>query len=647
VLDVAALCQMFEAAEDASQAARQNSERDRDYVDGVQYTAEELAAFKKRKQPPIIINRVKRKVDFLKGYEMSQRVDPKALPRTPAHEEDAAAAEQALRYIADQQRFDHKRSRVWDNLLVEGAAGYRVAVKDGYDGPEIEIQNIPWDRMFWDPHSAEPDFSDAGYLGLVRWLDFDEALAEYPDKREDLEWTISSTSVSDTYDDRPKFQVWADKTRKRVRICQIWFKKQGAWYWAEFTKGGILAAGQSPYVTDKGESDCELIFGSAYVNRENERYGLVREMISPQDEINKRRSKSLHLLNTTQLVMEHGAVEDVEAIRREAARPDGVIVVNPGHSEKFRMETRLDLSQGHQLLMNEAKTEIDMMAGNVALQGNAAEKAASGKAIIASQQGGAMEIAPIMDSLRDMDIRVYRAAWARVRQFWTGEKWIRITDDERNVKWVALNVDPRQIQMMAMQNPQMAEKISGVVQSVAELDCDIIIDDGPDGITPQLEQFQSLVELKKMDANGELPFRAIVEAMPNLRNKKRVLDAMDQAHQQAPEQAAAMQLQLAGAQAKVQLDQAGAQLKQAQAVKAMQEAHMAPMQGEQGQMPEPGMEPVEQMEVQARIQDILAAADKKRMETAKIDQEIQLAPIQLKQQAEQAKVRAANGAAGR
>jgi hypothetical protein len=536
---------MFESSEDASYEARQLAERDRDYVDNIQLTAEEIAALTKRKQPPIVINRIKRKVDFLKGYEMGQRVDPRALPRTPQHEEDASGVEQALRYVADDQRFDHKRSRVWDNLLVEGAGGYRVGVKESYDGLEITIDRIPWDRMFWDPHSSEPDFSDAGYVGLVRWLDRDEAVREYadnPNAESILTETLNNASVSDTFDDKPRWKVWADRKRRRVRVCQVWHRKGDEWHFAEFTKGGVLRQGPSPHQTDKGESDCELIFGSAYVNRDNDRYGIVREMIGPQDEINKRRSKALHLLNVSQVTMEQGAVDDIEKFRRETARPDGVKVVNPGFFDKIRDDTRVDLATGHLNLLQEAKGEIDMMAGNIALQGNALQKsAASGKAIIASQQGGAMEVAPLLDALRDMDIRVFRAIWARIRQYWTGEKWVRVTDDERNIKWLGLNVDPMRAQM-AMQDPAAQEKIAGVVGNIAELDCDIIIDDAPDGLTPQLEQFQSLVELKKMDANGELPFRAILMAMPNLKNKQQVLAAMDEAKQGAnPEQQAAMQ----------------------------------------------------------------------------------------------------------
>jgi hypothetical protein len=651
LLSVTDLVEMFEASEDATYSARQKSERDRDYVDNIQLTAAEITALEKRGQPPIIINRIKRSVEFLKGYELSQRVDPKVLPNTPQHEEDANGAEQALRYVEKSQRLDYKRSKVWSNLLVEGMAGYRVSVKPYKDGYNVTVDRIPWDRMFYDPHSSEADFSDAKYIGAVRWMDFDDALAEYPDSANALEWTLDQASISDTYDDNPKHMVWADKKRKRVRVVQIWIKQQEQWFWAEYTKGGILKSGPSPYQNDKGESDCELLFASAYVNRDNERYGLVREMIGPQDEINKRRSKALHLLNTEQTISEEGVVNDVEKARRERARPDGWTVVAPGAlaDERIKFETRTDLANGHMQLLQEAKNEIDMIGGNIALQGNALQKtSASGKAIIASQQGGAMEIAPLMDELRDLDIRLFRAIWARIRQFWTAEKWVRVTDDERNVKWVGLNVDPQRAQMIAQQSPQFAGKIAGVVSNVAELDCDIDIDDAPDGLTPQLEQFQSLVELKKMDANGELPFRAILTAMPNLRNKAQVLAQMDKAQEKPPEvqqiEQHMMGLQMAGAEAQVQETQASARLKQAQAFKAVQDAG-APMQGEAG----PSL--AELSETQARVHDTHAAAGLKEAQTQKVYQDIQLAPEKMAQEMalkrQQAASRPAAGANGR
>jgi hypothetical protein len=583
-LEVNDLVSMFEASEDASYDARLESQRDRDYVDNIQLTAEEIAAYKKRRQPPIVVNRIKRKVDFLKGYEQAQRVQPRVLPRTPAHEQDAEGCEQALRYVSDNQRFDHKRSRVWDNLLVEGMAGYRVAIKQNRKGEvDVVLDVVPWDRMFFDPHSSAPDFSDAGYLGVVKWMDYDEAVAQYPDGVEALESTLASVSNSDTFDDKPKYSLWADKKRKRVRICQIWVKKHDEWQFAEFTKGGILKAGRSPYQTDSGESDCELVFGSAYVNRENDRYGLVREMIGPQDEINKRRSKALHLLNTNQVVAEEGAVRDVEKARREMARPDGWVTISPGYTDKVKIETRLDLATGHLQMLQEAKNEIDLMAGNIGLQGGHTQSkdAASGKAILASQQSAMMEVAPLMDALRDLDLRVFRAVWNRIRQFWREQKWVRVTDDEKNIKWVGLNVDPMQVQMLAINNPEAAQKVAGSVANLAEMDCDIIIDDAPDGITSQMEQFQALVSLKQFDANGEIPMKALIAAMQNLHNKEQVMAQMEAGKQpedpqQAMLQQTQIQMEMQNAQFKIQEQAAKAEKTAAEAQKVKVETALLP-----------------------------------------------------------------------
>jgi hypothetical protein len=580
-LAVGDLVKMFEDSEAASYEARQLAERDRDYHDNKQLSAEELEALRKRGQPPYIDNRIKTKIDFLVGLEKQQRVDPQALPRTMAHEEDANAATQALKYVADQQQYDAKRSACWRNLLIEGVAGMSVSVEMGYNGePEIIVKRIPWDRMFWDPHSAETDFSDAGYLGTVQWMDMADAKRLYPDSDDILTATLAYTPASDTYDDKPKYAVWGDSKRQRVRIVQMWLKRDEEWHFVEFTKGGILKAGPSPYVDDKGKSCCELVFQSAYVDRDNNRYGLVREMILIQDAINKRNSKALHLLNTAQIVMVDGAVKDIEKTRKEAARPDGVIVVNPlggSLNDTFQFNTRSDLATAHFQMLQEAKASIDLKGPNATQMGEGAQgsNAASGRAILASQQGGMVALGDLLDSLKNMDVRAWCQVWARIVQFWTAPKWIRTTDDKRNIKWVAMNVDPMQLQMMAAQNPQMAESISGVVPNVAELDCDIIIADGPDGVTLQFEQWQQLTELAK--AGIPIPPDELIRAAPGLKNKAEILERMAKRDPMAEKRA---MIEMSGAQAKVfETEQSGV-LKQAQAAKTMQEAQLAPMKAQ-------------------------------------------------------------------
>ena len=636
MLDVGDLCRMFEESEDSSYESRKLSERDRDYVDNKQLTAKELKTFEIRGQPPVIDNRIKTKIDSLVGLETQQRLDPKALPRTPKHEGDADGATEALRYVAEEQDYDAKRSGVWRNMLVEGFGGIGVSVAEAMDyngqpGIEVRIRRYSWDRLFFDPHSSETDFSDAGYLGAVLWMDYDDALAMYkdnPDAANILDVTLT-TAPSDTYDDKPKHSLWADKKRKRVRICQIWVKRDEQWHFAEYTKGGILKAGPSPYKTDKGESDCELVLQSAYCDRDNNRYGLVREMISLQDEINKRRSKSLHLLSANQTLYEEGAIDNIELFRREKAKADGTMKVAPGALANQRVQTisGVDVATAQFQLLQESKNAIDLKGPNATEMGDKTQgsNAASGRAIVASPQGGMIQVGDLMDNLRHLDRRVFRAMWNRIRQYWTAEKWIRVTDDDQNVKWVGVNVDPQQIQMLAAQDPQAAQKIAGIVGNVAELDCDIIIDEAPDSLSPQLEQFQSLVELKKFDTEGEIPFKSIVRAAPNLKGKQAILNEMEQrAEQKAQASKPAQELQMRGAQAEVAETESKAALNIAKAHEAgMPDQAQQPQQGQYEAPAE-----LQNAKIVAEIEKLLSEARKSDATTAKTEMETSLAPMQ-------------------
>ncbi len=100
----------------------------------------------------------------------------------------------------------------------------------------------------------------------------------------------------------------------------------------------------------------------------------------------------------------------------------------------------------------------------------------------------------------------------RIRQFWTEEKWIRVTDDDRNVKFVGLNkrvtLGDKLAQLQPKEAPQMVQQLglSGpydprlkevvdVENDVTGLDVDIVIEEGPDLSSLQLEQFELLAVL--------------------------------------------------------------------------------------------------------------------------------------------------------
>jgi hypothetical protein len=519
------LVQWFEDSEEATIDSRSLSERDRDYVDNKQFTSAELKALEKRGQPAIIINRIKNKHQFLMGYEKSQlRLPPRGFPRTPDDESAADACSDALRYIAEKADADQRFSQTWDNMIVEGFGGVELrAVPDGKGSAKIEILQCHWDRSFYDPHSREHGFEDARYLGRVVWLDEDDAKAMYPDAAEIIARTISEDAYK-TYQDRPAYRLWAaGGKRKRVRIVQMYysFGAQKDWHWSIFTKGGVIQEGEVPYRDEDGVSQCPMIFQSAFVDRENNRYGVVRQFIGPQDEINKRRSKALHLLMNRQTRSKKGAIDDIDAMKAELSKADGHVEYNDiGDGESFGIiDTTAQLS-GNVELAQEAKNEIDLMGPNAALSGKQ-HQAASGRAVIASQQGGEVEISDIADRQKHFKRRVYALAWTMARQYWTRETAIRVTDDENKAKFITLNrpvtlaedllkqatdkgIDPEEAQQRmrtrAQQDPAFAQQLGQTVRMEnvpAEMGMDIILGDAPSSANIQQEDFATMAELGK------------------------------------------------------------------------------------------------------------------------------------------------------
>src|SRR3990167_4739891 len=132
-------------SDDSTQESREISEKCRDYYDSKQLSAEEISALKKRNQAPVVINRIKPKMDTLMGMEKGAKTTAKAFTRTPKHEKSSEAATEAIRFVLQDNDFDQVRSAVWDNILIEGTGGCEIIVKPAKkreDGYKITINHL-------------------------------------------------------------------------------------------------------------------------------------------------------------------------------------------------------------------------------------------------------------------------------------------------------------------------------------------------------------------------------------------------------------------------------------------------------------------------------------------------------------------------
>jgi len=553
----------------SSVTARALAERCRDYKAGNQLSEDERKALKKRKQPPVIDNKIQDKCDTLIGIEQQTRTDPKAYPRTPEHEQAADAATDALRYIKDDNSFTEVTTAAYENLIVEGlCAGEVIVEKRKGKYAKVCMKRIRWDRLYYDPHSLELDFSDAGYKGFFTWMDTSKAEAMWPGKKQVIGECFAGNEQTegDTFDDKPRFMVISGK-RKRIQIFTVYFREREKWMRAVWCSGGYLEGPEpSNYKNEDGEPDCCIELQATYKDRDGNPYGAVPRWLDLQDAHNKRHSKMLHLLNTKQIHAEKGAYEEgIDKARAELHKPDGVILYTPGM--KSEIVTNLDMAQGQFQLLQYTDAQLSMTGPNAALSGQTGD--ISGRAKQLDQQAGTLMLAPLVNAHRSWKLRMYRHAWNRIRQYWTSEMWIRVTDDEDNVRFVGLNQPVLVGDLLAEQLPQdmpPEQKRAAVQQiaadprarqpvmengkpklknSVAEMDVDIIIDEAPDTITVQAEEFEKLVRLAE-SGQVQIPPRALITASQlRSQTKKQMLDQMSGANDPMQQKIAAMQDKLA------------------------------------------------------------------------------------------------------
>lgn len=171
--------------------------------------------------------------------------------------------------------------------------------------------------------------------------------------------------------------------------------------------------------------------------RDGMAYGSMRGMRDIQDDLNKRRSKALHALSSNRIVMDEGAVDDIEDTRLEAARPDGIIVKAFGKDLKFEKQTadyqgNLELAeQDSQLIRNVGGVTNENLGRNTAAQ--------SGIAIERKQDQGSLTTSEIFDNYLLAIRQAGKLRLSHIEQFWTEPKAVRIVGNRTPIEWLQVN----------------------------------------------------------------------------------------------------------------------------------------------------------------------------------------------------------------
>ena len=572
----------------------------RHYYHGAQWDANEVKKLRERKQPIGTFNLINRKIDAITGLCLRLRQDPKAYPAHPKDADAAEVATQSVRTVLEENHWYFLDSACCAQGAIEGIAGVGLKLVQGDQGdPDVALEQVYGEDFFYDPRSVEPDFSDARWRGIAKWLDIETAIEMFPDKETELRSLLVETGFDlTTHADREI--KWVYVNEERVRLVEHWYRHKGEVFWSFYVSAIVLDQGESPFKDEKGKPVDRFEMFSAGVDHELDRYGFIRTFKSWQDEYNHRHSKALHISNVTRLTVQKGSVDDVERTRLEAARPDGVVEYNPGFEPPVPADKTGDLAAQWQL-MQEAAQGINSFANiNPAMMAQDDTKDRhSGVAINLLQKAGIAELGTFLRNYRAWKIRVYRLIWNTVQEHWKSERWLRVTDNDGVKQFLSVN---------KLGLDQYGQPI--ITNVLGSLDVDIILDEGPDVANLMQDAYEMVAD------DPTVPWNIKLELMPMPASiKKTIQEKMQQAAQQQ------------GQDPKVQAEQIKAQ---AAAASSQSEIQRAQVQA-QAEIYNA------QQDAQARQQDAALQREREAAEREKMAAELQITRVQAALDMEQAR----------
>ena len=266
--------------------------------------------------------------------------------------------------------------------------------------------------------------------------------------------------------------------------------------------------------------------------RRGKPFGMVRNLISPQEQLNKISSQELHIVNTTAnsgWIVESGSLTGMNAddLEEHGAETGLVLEFNRGSTPPAKISAN-SIPTGLDRIALKAAANIKAISGisDAMLGTDGAE--VSGIAIQQKQTRGALMIQVPLDNLRKTRHYLAERILNLVQTYYTEERVIQITDESNPMK-------PQQQMVVNQPTPE-----GQIINNLTLGEYDVVIGTSPSRDTFEETQFAESIELRKVGV--PIPNDLIVE-YSHLARKGEIAERIRQAEGMNPPSEAELQMQ--------------------------------------------------------------------------------------------------------
>lgn len=523
---------------------------------GQQWDPADVAVLDDEGRPALTINTILPTINAVLGEQRTRRADVQFKPRGNGVQETAEVLTKLYLQIADNNKMDWLESQVFADGLIQDRGYYdvRIDFKDHIQGEVRVTTKDPLDILI-DPDAKEYDPRTWNEIFETKWMSLDQieeqygqeqadrlrVAAEYGDTMGQDSVEYEETRYGDTYTgveysqsatanpeenrqlrairviERQYYQLkecmyYVDEVTGDMRaVPQNWSKRKREKFaddfgldiltrqdrkvrWTVTADKVVLHDDWSPY-------DCFTIVPYFPYWRRGRPFGMVRNLISPQEQLNKISSQELHIVNTTAnsgWIVETGSLQGMTAddLEEHGAETGLVLEYNRGSSPPAKIPPN-QIPTGLDRISQKAALNIKQISGISDAMLGMDSPEVSGVAIRAKQNRGATMIQVPLDNL--VKTRQYLAEHIlfMIQRFYTEERIVQITDDS--------GATPRQVPLRL--NAVTPE--GRIVNDLTLGEYDVVIDSMPARDNFDEVQFAEAIELRQ--AGVPIPDDLIVQ----------------------------------------------------------------------------------------------------------------------------------------
>lgn len=169
--------QRFRRAADAQRPWAEKARKCTDYLEGRQWSAEDLAKLATQKRPALVLNKIRPLVNLIVGYHITNRVAEKCMPGLDGQgtAEQSAVMTQVLGQIDDAQEMPYVDSSVFLDGIVAGRGYYRhdMDFEKNLLG-EVRVRAQDPFATYLDPDGLEYDLNSGSFMMTTRMVSIEE-----------------------------------------------------------------------------------------------------------------------------------------------------------------------------------------------------------------------------------------------------------------------------------------------------------------------------------------------------------------------------------------------------------------------------------------------------------------------------------------